>query len=154
MSIKLIAIISTFFLITISQGYAQSKSEQEKQRERLEKKFIEDQNDRILEFVKQLNADDFQKEIIKQKIQSYYQAKKAIATTELKYFEKEEQLKSLDINHFADIKDIVSEDTMISIKNFTQNNNSEIKNLTNYYEESIYINHYIITIYKFYFCTN
>ena len=127
MSIKLIAIISTFFLITISQGYAQSKSEQEKQRERLEKKFIEDQNDRILEFVKQLNADDFQKEIIKQKIQSYYQEKKAIETTELKYFEKEEQLKSLDINHFADIKDIVSEDTMNAIKNFTQNNNSEIK---------------------------
>ena len=127
MSVRIFYTIGLLLLISVSQSHAQNKSDEQIQRERLEKKFIEDHNDRILEFIKLLNADDFQKEIIKQKIQSYYQEKKAIQTADLKYFEKEEQLKSLDINHFADIKDIVSEDTMNAIKNFTQNNNSEIK---------------------------
>jgi len=127
MSVRIFYTISLLLLISVSQSHAQNKSDEQIQRERLEKKFMEDHNDRILEFIKLLNADDFQKEIIKQKIQSYYQEKKAILTADLKYFEKDEQLKSLDINHFADIKDIVSEDTMNAIKNFTQNNNSEIK---------------------------
>ena len=127
MSVRIFYTIGLLLLISVSQSHAQNKSDEQIQRERLEKKFIEDHNDRILEFIKLLNADDFQKEIIKQKIQSYYQEKKAIQTADLKYFEKDEQLKSLDINHFADIKDIVSEDTMNAIKNFTQNNNSEIK---------------------------
>ena len=122
MSVRIFYTIGLLLLISVSQSHAQNKSDEQIQRERLEKKFIEDHNDRILEFIKLLNADDFQ-----QKIQSYYQEKKAIQTADLKYFEKEEQLKSLDINHFADIKDIVSEDTMNAIKNFTQNNNSEIK---------------------------
>ena len=127
MSVRIFYTIGLLLLISVSQSHAQNKSDEQIQRERLEKKFIEDHNDRILEFIKLLNADDFQKEIIKQKIQSYYQIIKAIQTADLKYFEKEEQLKSLDTNHFADIKDIVSEDTMNAIKNFTQNNNSEIK---------------------------
>ena len=70
---------------------------------------------------------DFQKEIIKQKLQSYYHEKKTIYFSNIKYYEKEEQLKTLDATYFSDLKELVSEEVIKSIQDFVKNNKEELK---------------------------
>jgi Mn-dependent DtxR family transcriptional regulator len=110
-------------------SYAQQdEAEMKKQKETFQKKLKEDQEERIQKFTSELHADDFQKEIIKQKLTSYYDEKKLIQQEhDLKYFEIEEKLNTLDATYFSDIKDVISEDTMTAIKNFIKDNTSELK---------------------------
>ena len=74
-----------------------------------------------------MKVDDFQKEIIKQKLQSYYHEKKTIYFSNIKYYEKEEQLKTLDATYFSDLKELVSEEVIKSIQDFVKNNKEELK---------------------------
>ncbi|MEZ4856048.1 MAG: hypothetical protein R2812_06185 [Gelidibacter sp.] len=129
MSLKYITVFISLFLLGTSINYAQQdEAEMKKQIETFQKKLKEDQEERIQTFVSELNTDDFQKEIIKQKLNTYYDEKKLILQDEtLKYFEKDEKLSILDASYFSDIKDIISENTMAAIKNFIKDNSSELK---------------------------
>lgn len=129
MPLRYITVFIFLFVVGTSIGYAQQdEAEMKKQIETFQKKLKEDQEERIQKFVSELNTDDFQKEIIKQKLNTYYDEKKLILQDEtLKYFEKDEKLSILDASYFSDIKDIISEDTMTAIKNFIKDNTSELK---------------------------
>ena len=112
--------ITLFLAILCSiPAMAQTQDEAKKQQEEFEKKIKEKLETRIETFVTELQVDDFQKEIIKQKLHSYYMEQKAIYTDmSLKYFERDEQLSTLSNSHFDDIKSMVSDDTMSQIQIF------------------------------------
>lgn len=128
MIFKIYKITLFFIVLNLSPIYGQSQSDAEKQQEAYEKKMLEELDALTNEFLSQLEVDDFQKEIIKQKIQSYYQERKTIyLDTSLKYFERDEKLSALFVNHFSDIKDLVSEDTMKQIQSFVKDGGAAIK---------------------------
>ena len=100
-------------------SYSQTSDDVEKQREEFEKKAEEELTRRINAFVVELNVDDFQKEIIKQKLHSYYKEQRLIYTNnELKYFERDELITNLNNTHFEDINNMLSEDTKDQIQLF------------------------------------
>ena len=113
--------------ITISPVFAQN-SDVEKQRAEYEKKAQEELDSRVEEFVSELQVDDFQKEIIKQKLGTYFQERKKIfLNSDLKYFERDEQLSQLTNTHFEDINGIINDDVMDNIKSFVKDGGAELK---------------------------
>lgn len=107
-----------FFLCQIPT-IAQTQEEIEKQQQEFEQKALEQLNIRIKTFLADQPIDDFQKEIIKQKLISYYQAKKVIYMNRtLKYYERDEQVLRLDNSHFLDIENMITENTMDQIELF------------------------------------
>lgn len=119
----------TIILLAINSSsvYAQN-DDVEKQRAEYEKKVLEEMDSRTLEFLSQLQVDDFQQEIIKQKIESYFQQRKKIFYhQDLKYFERDEQLSMLTSTHFLDIKDMITDDIMEQIKSFVKDGGAEMK---------------------------
>ncbi|NNE31016.1 MAG: hypothetical protein HKN40_01470 [Winogradskyella sp.] len=71
----------------------------------------------INNFITTLEADDFQKEIIKQYVTSYFEAKIAILKTKFQHrIDRDEALKHLEDTHFADIAELISESDMVKIK--------------------------------------
>ncbi|RKE95221.1 hypothetical protein BXY80_1407 [Ichthyenterobacterium magnum] len=105
------------------QNKAADKAKIERYKKELEKK----KEKYVSDFVNSLNVDDFQKEIISQKLHSYFEKKKTLLMTEMKSYKREELLENLDATHFLDIKDMVSEDTMIKIKDILKNKPKEKK---------------------------
>lgn len=106
-------------LLCSISSFAQTQDEAQKQREEYEKKIQEKLEERIQTFVVELNVDDFQKEIIKQKLHSYYKEQRVIyMNSSLKYFQRDEQLATLNNSHFADIKNMISDETMDQIQVF------------------------------------
>ena len=109
---------------------AQSTAEQEYKRERirLDKKAKEDLHKQIQEFISYLKkADDFQKEIIKQELLTYFENKKEIILGPTPHSEKEQLLIALDFNHFKGIEDMVTTEVMSHIKGFITDRNAELK---------------------------
>lgn len=120
--------ITILILAINSVSVFAQNNDAEKQREEYEKKALEELDSRTKEFLGQLAVDDFQKEIIKQKIESYFQERKKIYLNyELKYFERDEQLSLLTNNHFSDIQDMITEETMEQIKSFVKDGGAEMK---------------------------
>lgn len=116
---KTIKILLFFVVLCSVPCVAQSSDDEQKQRESMEKKAQEVLDDRIQLFISDLNADDFQKEIIKQKLQSYYEKQKVLfMDATLKSYQRDESLNSLNATYFSDIKKMVSEDTMDKIQIF------------------------------------
>lgn len=114
-----IRFILLLFLFGSMSTIAQNSDDAQKQREEFEQQALEKLNERIQMFLATLEIDDFQKEIIKQKLDSYYNKKKVIfMDRSLKYYERDERLMALDNNHFLDIKNMISEDTMNQIQLF------------------------------------
>jgi agmatine/peptidylarginine deiminase len=119
MYLKTVKVMLLFFLFCAIPCVGQTKEDAQKQREELEAKAIENFNERVKTFLSDLTVDDFQKEIIKQKLESYYAKKKIIYTDgSLKYYERDEKLNSLDNYHFDDIKNMITEDKMDQIQVF------------------------------------
>ncbi len=116
---NIIRFILLLFLFGSMSTIAQNSDDAQKQREEFEQQALEKLNERIQMFLATLEIDDFQKEIIKQKLDSYYNKKKVIfMDRSLKYYERDERLMALDNNHFLDIKNMISEDTMNQIQLF------------------------------------
>lgn len=91
------------------------------EREREERK-----QEYISNFLTTLEADDFQKEIIKQHLNSYYEAKMALYKTRFeREFEREKAIKNLDDTHFSELKDLISEGDMLKIKDMIQGDFNE-----------------------------
>lgn len=117
----------SFLLISMS-GFAQSNDEVEKQQAEFEKKAKEELDSRIQIFTADLKVDDFQKEIIKQKLESYYEAqKKILMDVSLKYYERDEQLSALKNSHFSDIGEMISDETMAQIQSFIVDAGTSLK---------------------------
>ena len=107
---------------------AQENDDAEKQRAEYEKKVKEELDERIQLFTTDLEVDDFQKEIIKQKLHSYYEERKKIyLNTGLKYFERDEQIDALKSYHFLDIQEMLSDDTMVQIQSFISDSGTSFK---------------------------
>ena len=82
------------------------------------KRLMEERKDEfIANFLTTLEADDFQKEIIKQSLNSFYDAKVAIFKTPFeRHFDREQAVKKLEDTHFVDLKDLISEGDMAKVK--------------------------------------
>ncbi len=120
--------ITIVLLAMSSFSVSAQNDDAEKQRAAFEKKALEELDSLTQEFVSQLQVDDFQKEIIKQKIHTYFQERKKIYYNQhLKYFEREEQLSILTNTHFSDIKEMIIEETMEQIKTFVKDGGAEMK---------------------------
>ncbi|MEO6348281.1 MAG: hypothetical protein ABIO60_10280 [Aquaticitalea sp.] len=121
--------ITLFSLLIFSMSAtAQSNNDAEKQRAEYEKKVKEELDERIHLFTTDLKVDDFQKEIINQKLHAYYEERKKIyLDTSLKYFERDEQLNTIKLSYFSDIKEMISEDTMAEIQSFISDTGTTYK---------------------------
>jgi lipase chaperone LimK len=107
---------------------AQTTDDAQKARENYEQKVLEEVNNRIQTFTTNLEVDEFQKEIIKQKLQSYYARKKELFVDgSLKYYERDEKVNALNLTHFSDISNMISEDTMDKIQLFIQDAGSTLE---------------------------
>lgn len=105
--------------MTVVPAMAQTQDDIEKQRKEYMEKAETKLNERVLLFTSQLDADDFQKEIIKQKLRTYYEAQKSIYTDPtLKYYERDEQMSKLGATHFSDIENLISKENMSEIQSF------------------------------------
>jgi len=85
-------------------------------------RLIEERKEEYIEnFLTTLEADDFQKQIIKQYLNSYYEAKLAIIKTPFEHhFDRERAMKNLDDTHFSELKELISEGDMAKIKELTK----------------------------------
>ena len=121
-------VLFTFSLLLGFNIYAQSRRDRmgnpvvnreptEEEIAKYEQKLEERKDEFIANFLTTLEADDFQKEIIKQYINSYFEAKKEVL--KVKYertFDREEAIKKLDESHFKDLEELISESDMSKIK--------------------------------------
>ncbi|WP_411767454.1 hypothetical protein [Winogradskyella sp. A3E31] len=93
-----------------------SEEEIKKQQEKFEKEMKERQEEYIANFLTTLDADAFQKEIIKQTINEYFEKK--IALFKIPYervIEREDAVKNLNKTHFEELKKLISESDMEKI---------------------------------------
>lgn len=71
----------------------------------------------IANFLTTLEADDFQKEIIKQYLNSFSDAKIEILKTKFEHsIDRETAIKKLEDTHFVELKELISEGDMAKIK--------------------------------------
>jgi len=82
------------------------------------KRMIEERKEEfIANFLTTLEADDFQKEITKQTLNSFYDAKMQLLSTNFaRTFEREQVIKNLEKTHFKELKELISENDMKKIQ--------------------------------------
>jgi len=93
----------------------QQNVDPEKEKAKYEKRAEEAKQKYISEFVATLSVDDFQKEIIIQTMDSYFDELKKINKLGMSAFDRKDYIELFDKNHFKDLKEIVSEDVMNKI---------------------------------------
>ncbi|BAO77191.1 hypothetical protein [Winogradskyella sp. PG-2] len=81
------------------------------------RKIEERKNEFIANFITTLEGDDFQKEIVKQYINSYFDEKVALSKIKFEHtLDRDKAIKKLDDSHFAELEELISEDDMTKIK--------------------------------------
>ena len=108
-------LIAVLFCLSCSTVNAQRNDREKAKIERYEKDMEKKQAEYILDFVNELNVDDFQKEIITQKLHTYFETKKTLFTADLESFRRKELLQELDRTHFLDIKEMCTEEVYTAI---------------------------------------
>jgi len=127
---KLVKVTLLMLILSVSPAHAQKKEAMEKEREQYMEKQMEQYRERVDTFVQLLNVDDFKGQIIKQKIDEFYEKRHKIYSSEnYKEIEKESVIEEMKIAHFADVNELYSEDTISSIQRFLSDNKTEIKKL-------------------------
>lgn len=125
---KILKTLVIIFTIGLGSIYAQNVAPNASQKELQERKLEERKQEYISNFLTTIDADDFQKEIIKQKIDSFFEKKLALLKLPYKRsVELQEAVHNLENTHFKDIEDIISEDTMSKIKEMIQGDFDEKK---------------------------
>ncbi len=102
------------FLLTMGSTL-QAQTVEEHKKQKYEEEVEEKKQEYINDLVATLDVDDFQKEIIKQTMDSYFEKIKGIHAQNIPLFEKKGQIEQLDITHFKDLKTIISEEAMNKI---------------------------------------
>ncbi|NNF86350.1 MAG: hypothetical protein HKM26_07335 [Winogradskyella sp.] len=120
-------VLCTLLLIVITfSGYSQMRRQQQRpnmqqepsqsQIEERERKIAERKAEYISNFLVTLEADEFQKQIIKQTLDSYFEEKIALFKVPFeRSFEREEAVRLLNENHFKELKTLISESDMTKI---------------------------------------
>ncbi|MDY2586713.1 hypothetical protein [Winogradskyella aquimaris] len=91
-----------------------------------EQKLEERKDEYISNFLTTLEADDFQKEIIKQYLNSYFDAKKELLKVKYeRIFDREQAIKKLDDTHFKELTELISDEDMSKIKEMIKGNFDE-----------------------------
>ena len=103
-----------FLVLNFNNAFSQT-DDAEKQMEQMKKEIQKKQDEYVNDFINTLEVDDFQKEIIKQKMHAYFDAKKSIYMSVNEQYKRDELVEQLDTTHFLDIKEMVTEDTMTKI---------------------------------------
>jgi hypothetical protein len=100
-----------------SSRIPQSNAEPTEQQIAKQKREMEERKaEYIANFLTTLEADDFQKEITKQTISSYFDAK--VALFQVRYersIDRQDAMKNLEKSHFKDLKTLISEDDMTKV---------------------------------------
>jgi hypothetical protein len=91
------------------------------------KQMIEDRKkEYITNFLTTLEADDFQKEIIKQTISSFYDAKIVILKKQYDHsLDRKEAIENLENTHFVELEELISENDMKKIKELVKGDFNE-----------------------------
>lgn len=98
----------------MSNGFSQAKAEKDKLK--YEAEMEKKKKEYISEFVGTLKVDDFQKEIIKQQMESYFtELQKINMIAGLRDFERKTYVQNLDDSHFRDLKAMITEEQMSKI---------------------------------------
>lgn len=100
-------------VLFINNGFSQSK--EEKDRLKYEAEMEQKKREYINDFVGTLKVDDFQKEIIKQQMESYFVEFQKINMLGLREFERKTYVQNLDDSHFRDLKAMITEEQMSKI---------------------------------------
>lgn len=100
-------------VLFINNGFSQSK--EEKDRLKYEAEMEQKKREYINDFVGTLKVDDFQKEIIKQQMESYFEEFQKINMLGLREFERKTYVQNLDDSHFRDLKAMITEEQMSKI---------------------------------------
>lgn len=118
---KYILTISLLTILSFNKSLSQNVLPNESQKERAERKMEERKQEYIDNFLSTLNADDFQKEIIKQKLISFFDEKIALSKQQYgRNFEYQEAVRKLEDSHFKDIEPMLTEENMAKIKEMIQ----------------------------------
>lgn len=93
---------------------------------RQKREMEERKDDYIKNFISTLEGDDFQKEIVKQTLNSYFDKKIALLNVPYeRSIDRENVIKNLDKTHFVDLKELISEDDMTKITEMIAGNFDE-----------------------------
>ena len=141
MYINRIIILVVFILISSSTTFAQNYNQRGRQgsivpradttpsQEENEKEFQEKLDIHIQNFINKLEVDDFQKQIIKQKLGSYFVEKMALLKNGTENREgMEEKMKHLDNTHFNDLNEMTPIHIQDSIQKFIKTGPSQNDN--------------------------
>ncbi len=103
-----------------------SREPSEQDIEKHKRKIEERKQEFITNFITTLEADDFQKEIIKQTINSFFDEKIAVLKIKFeRHFDRQEAVKKLEKTHFKDLKELISESDMTKINEMIKGNFDE-----------------------------
>jgi|AVFP01.1.fsa_nt_gi uncharacterized membrane-anchored protein YhcB (DUF1043 family) len=124
------SLIATTIVILIGLGqfsFAQRRSSvppakpTEQEIEKRKRMMEERQEEYVDNFLSTLEADDFQKAVVKQYLDSYVEEKIRIYKTNFSIDKaRKDAIKQLNESHFSDLKELISEDDMQKIKEFSQ----------------------------------
>ncbi|MBU2930232.1 hypothetical protein [Winogradskyella psychrotolerans] len=112
---KIVLLIFTIIL-TLNSNAQSNREPSEQEIAKYEREAEERKEEYIANFLTTLEADDFQKQIIKQTINSFLDEK--IALFKIKYehrLDREAAVKKLEDTHFLELKELISEDDMTKI---------------------------------------
>lgn len=124
--IKILYALLLLLILGLTFSYGQNVPPNESQKVRMEQKMEERKQDYINNFLSTLEADSFQKEIIKQKLSSFFDEKLNVLKRPYKRtVEFQEAVTNLENSHFKDIESMVTEDTMKKIKEMIQGDFNE-----------------------------
>lgn len=126
---KIVKMSFLMLFLSVSTSYAQSEEAIKKEQEKFVQKQYEDYQNRVDTFVDLLDMDDFKGEIIKQKIDDYYQQRSKIMRSQISEYEKEPLIDQLLDTHFSDVKELYTDATIASIQLFLKDNKGQIKKL-------------------------
>jgi hypothetical protein len=102
-----------FALISISSSFSQTTDE--RNRLKYEAEVEEKKMEYINDFIGTLKVDDFQNEIIRQHMVTYFEEIVKINKLGLRDFERKAQIERLDDSHFTDLKAVVTDVQMLKI---------------------------------------
>lgn len=126
---KIVRMSLLMLFLSVGNSYAQTDAAMEKEREKYMQKQYKEYNDRVDSYISLLNIDDFKAAIIKQKIEDFYRKRNQIMMNEVSENEKEPLVDQLKISHFDDVKELYTDETIISVQRFLTDNKAEIKKL-------------------------
>lgn len=129
MGAKTLRLSLLMLFLSIGMSFAQTNDALEKEREKYIQKQLEEYNKRVDTYIGLLELDDFKGSIIKQKIDDFYKRRNEVVMSQIPEYEKEPMIEELKITHFSDVKELYTDETMMSVHRFLADNKAEVKKL-------------------------